>query len=360
MAKKRQATGQPSEFKTFPFLELKRDDEKGIVEHLIAVHGVLDLGKDISEPGSWSKTINERGLKVRVLDMHNRDSIMDVIGKPLSLAEIGKDKLPEKVLERWPEATGAVAATTQFLMDTPEGKGAFIRIRDGAVDEFSYGYDPIKVDYQTVETKDGDQVEARLLKEIAAWEYGPVIWGMNPATMAMSAKDIDGEEKATYDCECLSCGHTMTSSEHCKDVKCPECGGEMRRAERPGKGDEEPPDEEKVEVTENYVRIPADSGDHSGHRIRTMTLSAEQGIKALYCGECKKIITYLFDKDKWDVERAKKWVAEHKKGIELALQVKWTEDEPEDILETAKALTDIKRELVELELLEVKALEITA
>ena len=41
---------------------------------------------------------------------------------------------------------------------------------------------------------------------------------------------------ANFQCECLKCGHTMASQGHCADIKCPECGGEMRRAERPGPG----------------------------------------------------------------------------------------------------------------------------
>ena len=41
-----------------------------------------------------------------------------------------------------------------------------------------------------------------------------------------------------YDCECLKCGYTMTSDEHCRDIKCPKCGGEMRRMDRPGPGQE--------------------------------------------------------------------------------------------------------------------------
>lgn len=70
----------------------------------------------------------------------------------------------------------------------------------------------------------------------------------------------------------------------------------------------------KVEVTENYIRIPVpgEQGKHDGHRIRTITISKEKGIKALYCGECKKNITYLFDKEKWTVAEAQRWVDEHK------------------------------------------------
>ena len=42
--------------------------------------------------------------------------------------------------------------------------------------------------------------------------------------------------KAAYTCECIKCGHKMETAEHCVDVECPECGGEMRRAGRPGVG----------------------------------------------------------------------------------------------------------------------------
>lgn len=41
-----------------------------------------------------------------------------------------------------------------------------------------------------------------------------------------------------YECECIKCGHVMKSEQHCKDLKCSECGGQMRRKERPGPGQE--------------------------------------------------------------------------------------------------------------------------
>jgi hypothetical protein len=39
-------------------------------------------------------------------------------------------------------------------------------------------------------------------------------------------------------CECLSCGEVtqVSGDEHCNEVACPSCGGEMRRADRPGVG----------------------------------------------------------------------------------------------------------------------------
>jgi len=44
---------------------------------------------------------------------------------------------------------------------------------------------------------------------------------------------------ATYNCECIECGYQMESDKHCKDLKCPKCGGRMRRVDRPGPGQKE-------------------------------------------------------------------------------------------------------------------------
>lgn len=41
---------------------------------------------------------------------------------------------------------------------------------------------------------------------------------------------------SAYRCECLDCGRIVESDEHCRLVRCPKCGGEMRRVERPGPG----------------------------------------------------------------------------------------------------------------------------
>ncbi|MFO7899376.1 MAG: hypothetical protein R6V58_09975 [Planctomycetota bacterium] len=46
----------------------------------------------------------------------------------------------------------------------------------------------------------------------------------------------EGDGLMKYRCECLDCGHIVETDEHCRDVECPECGGEMRRKERPGPG----------------------------------------------------------------------------------------------------------------------------
>jgi hypothetical protein len=66
---------------------------------------------------------------------------------------------------------------------------------------------------------------------------------------------------------------------------------------------------EKPEVTDTQVRVPVRS---EGCEVTaTITISEEKGIKALYCGKEKAIQTYLFDKDKWTMAQAKKWIKEN-------------------------------------------------
>ena len=71
----------------------------------------------------------------------------------------------------------------------------------------------------------------------------------------------------------------------------------------------------KPEETDEYIRIPVDNGDHEGHRIRTIDISEKEGIKAIYCGTDKVVMTYLFLKSKgWTMAKARAWVKEHEKA----------------------------------------------
>lgn len=172
------------EHKSFPAVVTGTDEVQGIVEAIVAVFGNVDDGEDIVFPGAFAKTLAERFNRVTVLDNHRTDSIMRVIGKPLEAREISRNELPPDILMRAPDATGGLWTKTQYLMDTPEGRGAFIRIASGAVKEYSFAYDVIQSDY--VRAPDGRT--QRHLKEIRLWEYSPVIWGMNSATATVGVK----------------------------------------------------------------------------------------------------------------------------------------------------------------------------
>jgi len=300
---KQQKQQEPSEFKTVPFMALKVPqglEDQGIVDHMITVFGILDLGKDISHPGSFTKTLAERSGRVRVLDSHQRGSVMNILGKPISIEEVGRAALPPEVLEKYPEATGGVKARTQFLLDTPEGRGAFARIKAGVVEEFSYGYDTLDSDDSTIQVE-GKDVRVRNLRTIRLWEYSPVIFGMNPATTVMGAKGA-GEGDPT-------------SSEGEGD---PPAAPVLMNG-----GDEGKP---APDVTENTIRMRVrDPGAFQEGSFRTVNIGDKgNGISAVMGrlkGETTMTIqSYVFDKKKWTTESASKWVADHKKVLVIILE----------------------------------------
>ena len=117
-----------------------------------------------------------------------------MIAKPLAMRELSRVELPQQIQDKYPEATGGAWAQVKFLLDTPEGQGAYVRLKEGLVDEWSFGYDPIQVGYTTEETKEGKRT-IRELREVKLYELSPVVWGMNSGTMTVSAKgDIEPEE----------------------------------------------------------------------------------------------------------------------------------------------------------------------
>ena len=71
------------------------------------------------------------------------------------------------------------------------------------------------------------------------------------------AEIIIYQKAEKYNCECIKCGYKMTSDKHCNEIKCPECGGQMRRVERPGPGQShiEKSKERKVYIMPNGIKI---------------------------------------------------------------------------------------------------------
>ncbi len=179
--------------KTIPTYTKMIDEDQGIVETIFAVFGNVDEGLDVLHPGSFKKTIRERGSKVRVLDQHNTDSIIRVLGKLLEIREIGLNELPPQLRKDFPDANGGVYARIQFFMETPEGKGAFIRLREGGIDEWSFGYDPVDTDFSS-QRQNGDKVRLRNIRQLKLYEISPVLWGMNQATVTVGAKQKDEGE----------------------------------------------------------------------------------------------------------------------------------------------------------------------
>jgi hypothetical protein len=163
------------EYKSLPSFVKSVDQDTRTIVGIFAVHGNTDSYLDISHPGSFRKTIAERGDRVKFLWGHDFYSGPPT-AKVLGLREIGRDELPDEVLSRAPNATGGVEITRRYYK-TGRASEVFDAVADGGSDEMSYGFDPIIMDFSEV---DGQQV--RNLREVRLWEVSDVIFGANPAT----------------------------------------------------------------------------------------------------------------------------------------------------------------------------------
>ena len=72
--------------------------------------------------------------------------------------------------------------------------------------------------------------------------------------------------EAEYECECIECGYQMNSEKHCRDIKCPECGGQMRRIERPGPGRKE----QRRDLVSRTYQLRADTLDEKTRSVEAV------------------------------------------------------------------------------------------
>ena len=332
-------------FKTFRTIVKKVGDEEGVIDMLIPMSTAkTDRHGESIDPKGWKKHLKAFKKRAILLSSHNYGSLQNQIGELLDI----------QVVEE-----GLLARPKYYInQGNPEADwGYFIATKGKAA--YSVGFIPIKwtdskekptrtyLEQELVEisqvTVPSNTDAAQGLKAKAEYrEYDPIIKDI--IDEMIEDKDFFmGEEKAKYDCECIKCGEKLTSDKHCKDIKCPKCGGTMRRVERPGPGEKSVKEIiTKPEVTEKYIRIPVNDCKITA----TIDIDKKQGIKALYCGKVKKVATYLFEKAKgWTMAKAKKWVEDHSKLFTDYLEkVDWDVDYVPEEVDWEKVLADIEKE----------------
>ncbi len=150
---------------------------------IAAVMGNIDTGSDRLFNGAFTKTLQERSSRVQYLWQH--DASQPPIAVIQSIKEVGTADLPQTTLREFPDATGGLQVTREYLT-TPRGDEVLRGIVSGAIKEMSFGYDPVKFDPEEVQTPDGKRL-IRNLREVRLWDISDVNWGMNPATTASKA-----------------------------------------------------------------------------------------------------------------------------------------------------------------------------
>jgi HK97 family phage prohead protease len=167
------------------------DQAEGIVEAIVNVFGIIDTQKDIIHPGAYKKSLNERGnqIRVKVLDNHQANSVVNIVAKALDIHEVNRAQLPEEVRSQWPDATGGLYAKMQFMLDDPTSLAVFKRIDFGASNEYSIGLEIVDQDFSVIKTDEGNQ-RVRNIRQLALFDVSPVIWGANEATATTAVKGV--------------------------------------------------------------------------------------------------------------------------------------------------------------------------
>ena len=158
---------QMTETKLIPFSpDVKLDYQGRTIEGYAAVFGNIDLVQDRIDQGAFSKTLQERGGKIKFLWQHDTKTPMG------------------RVLEMHEDQHGLWFKA--IISDTQTGRDALALLKDGAIEGMSIGYEPIVHEYQKF---NGQTIRA--LKEIRLHEISLVTLSANPEAQVTALKEAD-------------------------------------------------------------------------------------------------------------------------------------------------------------------------
>lgn len=251
-------------FKTYR-VECKATEEDGVIDAFIPMSmDSRDRDEERILPTAFEKTLPIFAKRPVLLSSHNYGSLTNQIGEFKELKIKGK---------------GLFAKPKYYINEgNPEADWAY-KLAQHNMAAFSVGFIPKKAD----EGK-SDKDPRRTYTEVELLEISQVTVPSNrDAIQGLKAKAV-GVEAALYD-EVLE-----------SDLI-----------------------EKKPEETDLYIRIPVSEG-HDDHKMRTITVSKDDQISALYCIQDKEIVTYLFSTDVWDMESAREWVKDHEKAFVVEVE----------------------------------------
>jgi HK97 family phage prohead protease len=158
-------------------VEMKDEDGSSVGEFsaVVAVFGNRDRGGDIIERGAFKRTLEERGLPP-IIYSHRWE--MPPIGVA-SRAEETDEGL---------EIDGRL-----FVDENQTAKETYVAMREGALKEFSFAYEPLEFETRSGNEEDeekgeGEEEETRHLLDVELFEVGPTLVGMNPATRLIEVR----------------------------------------------------------------------------------------------------------------------------------------------------------------------------
>jgi uncharacterized protein len=143
--------------------EVKEMSDEGVFEGILSPYGNVDAGRDVVEPGAYTKTLKDRGNAVPMLWQHKTEF------------PIGTLELEDRPDGLW--------CRGRLAMELPKAQEAFICLKNRIIKGLSIGFETIKD-----EVKGG----VRYLKEIKLYEGSIVTFPMNELAMVTAVKAAAG------------------------------------------------------------------------------------------------------------------------------------------------------------------------
>lgn len=206
----------------FEQTELRVDDDRPMLVGYAAKTGIFtDLGwfREKIAPGAFADVL---GDDVRCLKNHDPNLILG--------------RTTNQTLRIRENSVGL--RYENDLPDTNTGRDVREEVRRRDISGCSFAFTIAEDAW--VRYDDDRPPERTIVKLRRLYDVGPVTYPAYPDT-TVAARSLEihrntHSDEGKYECECIECGHTLKTDEHCKDIKCPKCGGQMRRKERPGPG----------------------------------------------------------------------------------------------------------------------------
>jgi len=149
--------------------EIRAVDDQGVIEAYLTKFGSIDEYRSTFKEGSFKKTFQERGNKIKLIWNH--------------------DVLIGKVIEAREDKYGPFVRG-QINLDTQAGQEAYAHCKAGDVDAFSFGFNVIQDKWV-----DG----IRHISEVRCMECGPVIFPANEMAEIVSVREKDEERNVDFD-----------------------------------------------------------------------------------------------------------------------------------------------------------------
>lgn len=192
-------------YKRLPQLLNKVSEPDRYIEGVVIVTGNVDAGSERIALNGLDNNIDGR---VRVKHLWNHDSNTPPIATVKTVREVARNELPEAVLSYAPDATGGVIVGREYLT-TEFANWVFEGIVKGAIDEMSCGIQLVNTAWST---KDEESIFDILQYKL--WDTSDVVYGMNPATIAMKSAALAAMPMAEHFETVLATVQEFTSRIH--------------------------------------------------------------------------------------------------------------------------------------------------